>query len=268
MIASDLHNPFFADLLDAVQVTDEVGIRTLLGTGRRRPEQERQLVESLIGHPVDGLLLLSPLIDAADLRDLSRRSPIVVTGRSDITSHTVDTVVNNDAAGAALAVEHLISLGHRRITHITGGNAPAAAERERGFRDAMTAAGLSEYMRLVPGGVTDEDGYDAMTRLIAAGGLPTAVFAVNDFAALGALNAIEEDGMSVPEDVSLVGYDNSSIAAFRHVSLTSIDQPHAELGRLAVRTLYERVTAENVLPAEHIVLTPRFVARATTAAPS
>jgi DNA-binding LacI/PurR family transcriptional regulator len=133
-----------------------------------------------------------------------------------------------------------------------------------GFRHAMTAAGLAGSMMIVPGEFTEEAGYHAMRRLLAAPARPTAVFAANDYAALGALNAIDEAGLTVPGDVSLVGYDNSSIAAFRHISLTSVDQPRGEMGRLAADALKDRIRASS-RPALHVVLTPQLVPRGSTA---
>jgi DNA-binding LacI/PurR family transcriptional regulator len=267
VIASDLHNPFFAALLDAVlQLMDGAGLRTLLGTGRRLPERERELVESLVALPVDGVLLLSPVIDSAELKRLSRRTPMVITGRSDMTAASIDTVVDDNVTGAGLVVKHLTSLGHRRIAHITGGDSPAAPERARGFRQAMTSAGLKRYMKIVPGDATDQAGYRAMRQVLASRSRPTAVFAANDYAALGALDAIEEAGLSVPDDISLVGYDNSSIGAFRRISLTSVDQPHTEMGRLAARVLCERING-SAGPPGHVVLMPRLITRATTAPP-
>lgn len=267
VIASDLHNPFFADVLDAVlAVMDAAGMQVLIGTGRRNPDDERRLVESLIGVPVDGLLLLSPAAGVTDLQRFSALVPMVVTGRSDVSESGIDTVVADNTTGAALAVEHLTVLGHRRIAHITGGDGPASPERERGFRHAMTAAGLERDMLVTRGDFTDEGGYRAMRRLLRRRPRPTAVFAANDFAALGALDAIEEAGLSVPADISLLGYDNSSVASTRHISLTSIDQPHAEMGSLAAQALNGRIMGVDD-PVRHKVLTPRLVVRRTTGSP-
>lgn len=267
VIASDLHNPFFADVIDAVLgVMDEAGKQVLLGTGRREADQERRLLESLAGVPVDGVLLLSPEVEAFVLETLSARVPMVVTGRSDVSTSGIATVVADNVAGAGLAVDHLTGLAHRRIAHITGGRGPASPERERGFRQAMTAAGLEHDMVIVPGDFTDDGGYQAMRGLLRQKPRPTAVFAANDFAALGALDAIEEAGLTVPDDISLIGHDNSSIASSRHVSLTSIDQPHSEMGSLAAKSLNERISGMDE-PVRHDVLTPRLVARRTTAAP-
>lgn len=267
VIVSDLHNPFVADVLDAVlELMDNAGRQVLLGTGRRQGEQEEQLFDSLTGVPVDGILLLSPQAAAQRLEDLSRRVPVVVTGRSDVAKSTIDTVIADNVVGATLAVEHLAALGHRRIAHITGGDGPASPERERGFRQAMAAAGLREEMSVTPGDFTDDGGYQAMRRILAVSDRPTAVFAANDYAALGALNAVEESGLRVPGDVSLVGYDNSSIAASRHISLTSIDQPHTDMGEQAARTLNERIDGVGGAP-RHVVLTPTLISRNTTAPP-
>nr|WP_281352493.1 LacI family DNA-binding transcriptional regulator [Phytoactinopolyspora alkaliphila] len=267
VIVSDLHNPFVADVLDAVlEHMDKAGRQVLLGTGRRRGEQEEQLLDSLIAVPVDGVLLLSPQTAAGRLEHLRRRLPLVVTGRSDVAESAIDTVIADNVAGATLAVEHLTALGHRRIAHITGGDGPASPEREHGFRQAMATAGLRRKMKIVRGDFTDEGGYQAMHRILAKPEHPTAVFAANDYSALGALNAIEETGRRVPGDISLIGYDNSSAAASRHVSLSSIDQPHTDMGEQAARILNERIDGAEGAP-RHIVLTPTLIGRNTTAPP-
>lgn len=266
VVASDLHNPFFVELIDGIlEAAGEFGYRVLLGTGRRREDEEEEVFESLLGLPADGVILLSPLIPLHVMEGRASGAPVVVTGRPDANVADVVSIVDDDVAGAVLAVGHLVALGHRRIAHLSGGDGPGAAERRRGYEDAMARAGLSAFVQVAPGEFTDEGGYQAARLLLEAAPFPTAIFAANDFAAVGALTALVEAGLQVPRDVSLVGYDDTHLAALRHVSLTSIDQPQVEMGRLAVRALHESLTTG--LLRRHIVLSPTLVVRGSTAPP-
>ena len=178
----------------------------------------------------------------------------------------LDCVVNDDLAGAAMAVEHLAGLGHRRIAHVSGGKGAGAADRLRGYESTMSSLGLERHVFVTPGEYTEEGGYRGTRSLLAEKVLPTAVFAANDLAALGALTALEEAGLSVPEGVSLVGYDNTYLAALGSISLTSVDQPRHEMGALAAGLLLERIESGRAEPRLE-VLKPSLVARSTSSAP-
>jgi DNA-binding LacI/PurR family transcriptional regulator len=117
------------------------------------------------------------------------------------------------------------------------------------------------------GDFTDEGGYEGARALLSAGRRPSAIFACNDLAAIGALTAIEEAGLSVPGDISLVGYDNSYLARVRHISLTSVDQPRAEMGRMAIEAVTERRESPES-PARVRTVAPHLVERSSTASPS
>jgi DNA-binding LacI/PurR family transcriptional regulator len=176
-------------------------------------------------------------------------------------------VTNDDRAGGALAVEHLISLGHRRIAHIDGGaRAPGADGRRTGYLAAMRRHGLSRNARVVRGSYTEEGGAGGVQAILARGTAPTALFVANDLAAVGALHALEASGLRVPRDVSLVGYDNTSLAGLGHIDLTTIDQPRRRMGGMAVSLLLERMR-DGRGDARRIVLSPHLVIRRTTAAP-
>jgi DNA-binding LacI/PurR family transcriptional regulator len=178
----------------------------------------------------------------------------------------VDTVVNDDVRGAELAVEHLVRLGHRRIGMVDGGDGAGAAERRAGYEAAMRRCGLADEIRVAPGDFTEEGGYRGARRLLRGVPPPTAVFASNDLAALGALDAIEEAGFAIPAGVSLVGYDNTALASLRHVSLTTVHQPRREIGQMAMRALLDRIDRARGR-ARHAVLAPGLVARQTTGPP-
>jgi DNA-binding LacI/PurR family transcriptional regulator len=190
------------------------------------------------------------------------QTPVVLVARSSRLS-TVDTVNDDGSRGIGLAVDHLVSLGHRRIVHLDGGGGTQAAPRRRGYLAAMAVHGLAP--RIVPSEYTDAAGAKAVQELL-RGDLPTAVVSCNDFNAVGAISALEEAGYRVPGDVSVVGYDNTSLAALRHVSLTTIDQPRNEFGRLAAEALLQRVRGERAEPVRHL-LHPSLVVRSTTAPP-
>lgn len=268
VLLSDLHNPFFAEAVDGIK--DEAGSSgygTLLGTGNRDPEREVEAIRTLIERQTDGIVLLSPRISTGALNEVAASTPTVLVGRrGEAGGRALDCVVNDDFAGAAMAVEHLAELGHRRIAHVSGGEGAGAADRLRGYERTMSRLGLESHVLTAPGEYTEEGGYGGARLLLDEKERPTAVFAANDLAALGVLTALEEAGLSIPEDVSLVGYDNTYLAALGSISLTSIDQPRHEMGVLATRLLLERIGSDRAEPRLE-VLKPGLVVRSTSAPP-
>ncbi|MFI5609309.1 LacI family DNA-binding transcriptional regulator [Amycolatopsis sp. NPDC051903] len=265
VMVNDLRNAFFADVVEGLDAAAQAaGFDLILNTGGRVPSRESAALRSLLSFRPAGLILLSPVVPASAIEAAARQCPVVLVSRTSRASG-VDTVNDDGEAGSALAVGHLVSLGHRRIAHLDGGGAAGAAARRRGFRQAMRAHGLEPVV--VPSEHTDTAGAKAVLELLNAydrGELPSALVAGNDFNAVGAISALEEHGLRVPADVSVVGYDNTSLAALRHVSLTTVDQPRTELGRLALEALLERVRGERVEPVRHL-LHPSLVVRSTTA---
>jgi DNA-binding LacI/PurR family transcriptional regulator len=267
VLLNDLHNPFFADVADGIlEEADRTDYRVLFSTGRRRPADEAQAVEAFLELRVDGIILVSPHIPASRIEATAEEVPLVVVGRA-LRSHAVDTVSNDERVGADLAVEHLVALGHERIVHIDGGSGAGGPPRRAGYRRAMRRRGLAERARVVHGDFTERSGARAISDLLGDGDLPTAIFAANDLSAVGALDRLEEAGLRVPDDVSLIGYDNTGLAAMHHTSLTTIDQPRAAMGRLAVVSLLERIGRSRTTVVTHAVL-PSLVVRSSTAPPT
>ena len=266
VMVSDLHNPFFADVVAGIQEqAARTGYKVLVNSGNRAAAREADAMETLMQLRADGIILGSPVLDDEVIGRASREVPIVLVGR-EAHGPAVDSVTNDDRAGAEVAVEHCVSLGHRRIAHIDGGHGAGAPARRHGYEAAMKRLGLGDLVSVVSGTYTEEGGHTGCLLLLAQKPRPTAIFAANDLAAIGALNAIEESGLKVPDDVSLVGYDNTSLAALRHISLTTIHQPRLEMGQLALSTLLERIDQDREEP-RRVVLSPSLVVRASTAPP-
>ncbi|MEU2030154.1 LacI family DNA-binding transcriptional regulator [Nocardia amamiensis] len=267
VMVSDLRNAFFADVVEGMDAAaQESGLELILNTGRRSATRERTALESLLSFRPGGVILLSPILPAAAIRGAARQAPLVLVSRTS-TVADIDTVNDDGEIGAGLAVDHLVSLGHRRIVHLDGGGAFTSAPRRKGYRAAMQRHGLEPMV--VPSEHTDSAGMAAVRKLLnlfSGDNFPTALVCGNDFNAVGAMSALEEAGLHVPEDVSIVGYDNTSLAALRHVALTTIDQPRTEMGRLAIEALTERLRDGRTAPVRRR-LQPSLVVRSTTAAP-
>jgi len=263
VMVSDLHNPFWAEVVDGLDACARAaGFELVINTGGRSPARERQALTGLLSFRPAGIALLGPVVPPAAIAAASTHTPVVLVSRSSRVS-TVDTVNDDGKAGSGMAVDHLVSLGHKQIAHIDGGNGSQSAPRRTGYLNAMRRHGLPP--RVIRGEYTEAAGAAAVRALLDPAP-PTAVLAANDLNAVGVISALEAAGLSVPRDVSVVGYDNTWLAALRHVSLTTIDQPRAEMGRLAAQALVQRVRGERTAPARHF-LPPRLVVRTTTAPP-
>lgn len=231
--------------------------------------QGAPVLQALRDRRVDGIVAISP--DAAPewLEQLGAEVPLVLLGRHD-PSRSYDTVTSDDAAGARLAMAHLIELGHRDIAHLTVDASPQVPEellphtrRLHAYTEAMRQIGAQACV--VSGGPLELQARDAAWELLSGPGRPTAVFAANDTLAIGTLRARAELGLNADE-LSVVGYDNIDLASHPLISLTTVDQRGHETGAIATRLLLDRIRTGRA-EAHHEVIAPALRVRGSTRPP-
>lgn len=236
------HNPFCAQVTNGI--LQEVVCRhynLMLYTGAwMNGSQAAMMVDSR----VDGIVLVLPQADSpVFLKCESRHIPYVSILREPIAGTW--TVNSDDLEGGRLATDHLISLGHRRIAHLKGEeNVCTSAPRIQGYKNALTAAGISvDDSLILDAGFDWRGGYRTTKSLLALppSRRPTAIFAANDLCAEGAMRAIREAGLSIPDDIAIVGYDDTWFATMTQPALTSVRMPIEEMGAMAVQMLVDRV---------------------------
>lgn len=258
----DIRSPFHAELVEEIQAeADRIGYEVVLSTLTRHRDEDRA-IETLLDFRCEAVLLLGP--DAADQRlvALAAQVPVVTIGRR-VAGGEVDVVRSADHAGVAEALTHLIDFGHRCIAFVDGGRGVVAAARRRGYRDGMRRAGLAGEIRIIAGDHTEEGGIRA-GRLIAAGtDRPTAVVASNDRCAVGVMDAFVRAGIEIPGQISIVGYDDSTLAHLAHIDLTTVNQDAAAQARHAVLAAVQRLD-EGRTQRQEVVLNPRLVIRGST----
>lgn len=265
LIVPDVVNPFFAPVVRGAETAARrAGYRVLLCNSEGDLRLEREYIEDLVAHRVEGLLL-------APANDQSRHSifpllrgdfPLVLLDRS-LPDSDCDLVVSDSATGARRLTEHLIGVGHRSIAHLTDADDTSTGrDRLRGYREALAAAGIALRDELVFRTTVDKlGGYRAAQEVLALDPRPTAIFAVNNMTAVGAMEALRERGLAVPDDMALVCFDDVEHLAVLSPFLTVIDQPAETLGGLGAQLLLERIAGKAGPRSRRIVLQTDLIVR-------
>ncbi|MGW1780466.1 LacI family DNA-binding transcriptional regulator [Streptomyces sp. NPDC002143] len=262
----DIHSPFHAELVEHLHTAaEDVGYDLVLST-LTRTRDEHTAVETLLAFRSEALILLGPTAPADTLAVLDRKSPVIAVGRR-IADADLDVVRTADDDGVGQIVDHLVDLGHREIVYVDGGKGVIATDRRRGYRTAMRRRGLDAQIRVLHGDHTEAAGERAAHQILDGDGLPTAVVAFNDQSAIGVLAAFARAGVSVPGQVSVVGYDDDTLSRLSCFNLTTVSQSAREQARYAVTAAVERLD-QGRTESREVVLNPRLVLRGTTAEPA
>ena len=260
VMLNDLHNPYFIGLAEGVAAAaGEAGMELLVTSGWQRESGEHAAIDTLLNMRTDGTVLGAARFSADVFEEVAQQTPTVAIANFE-QPESMDTVCNDEAHGSELVVEHLTSLGHNRIAHIDAGEAPGAPERRRGFMTSMSDRGLAPIV--FEGDFNEHAGMSAAAQLMKLKEPPTAIFAANDLSATGVLAHLRSIGARVPEDISIVGYDDTLLAGLGALSLTTVHQPLQLFGRRATELLLERIEGRTV--SKHELIEPQLVTRSST----
>lgn len=277
LVLGDISNPYSTELARAVrEAATAKNYNLFICISEHSAEEDIAAFESLTSHSVDGLIVATRANDAGDeyLRSIVENNvPVVAIGR-DFYHERIDSISADNLHGGFEATQHLIDLGHRRIGFIgaTLDNG-AKLKRLQGYLDALRqheieiderlVTGRREARTGVPGYSTEKIGYEGMKRLLSLPNRPTAVFARNDFTAIGAMTAIKESGLRIPNDVAIIGFDDIPLAAHMSPSLSTVRQPMRLQGQIAAEMLLRRIENDDA-PREEKILTCELIIREST----
>lgn len=265
VVVPDITSAFFSKVLRGIEhVALKNGYQVILGDTENNIEREKDYVDLLLQKQVDGMILLTARQDKVRLEELSTQFPLVLACEY-IDGLNVPTVSIDNVSSARKATEHLISLGHTKIAHISGSiNVILSRDRLRGFKQAMMSQNLEvESSYIQEGDFKFESGYHQMMKLLALEVPPTAVFAFNDEMALGAIKAAKDSGVNVPNDLAVVGFDNIKMSSINEPSITTIDQPKYEIGKKAMEILLKLINNQE-LHNKKIVFKDELIVRGST----
>lgn len=275
LLVDKLDNPYITELLRGVTVAaEQAEIDVVVGRVRRRtgdghPESAVTWTRRLIAARRTGAIVVTAQVTESTYSSIARaRLPVVVVDPLDLTTPELVSVGSTNWSGGRSAAEHLIALGHRRMALIAGPTASVSAiARVEGFRSACAQAGLPPDAVVVRHTRFDRDAaLVAADEVLAEDAGTTAVVASSDTQAVGVMEAARRRGLRIPEDLSVIGYDDTYLAAWTTPALTSVRQPVEEIGRVALRTVLRLADGE-VPDSHHIELATRLVVRDSTAPP-
>ena len=278
LVLGDISNPYSTELAHAIrEKLLAAGFNLFICISEHSAKEDIIAFESLSNHSVDGIIVATRSNVAGDeyLRKIvDSNLPVVVVGR-DFQHEAVDSIAADNLHGGFEATQHLIDLGHLRIGFIGASlSGKMSLKRLQGYLKALEEHDLEVDERLVtgrrgadsevPGYSTEKMGYEGMRRLLSLPNRPTAVFARNDFTAIGAMTAIKETGLRIPQDVAIVGFDDIPLAMHTSPPLTTVRQPMRLQGQIAAEMLLKRIRNEEDEPRQEQVLNSELIIREST----
>jgi DNA-binding LacI/PurR family transcriptional regulator len=263
-VVFQVQDAFHSDLVEALYPQAEAAGYHLVLSATTPNRPELRAADALLDDRCEALLLVAPQTSEAQLATLSARSPTVVMSRR-LRVRGVDVVRTSDHEVVAMALDHLIGLGHQRIAHVDGGTYRGSADRRRAYRTLMKRHALDAYTRVITGGATEADGKMAAAQLTSQGELPTGIIAFNDRTAVGVMFELRRAGIDVPSQVSIVGYDDVSMAGLPFIELTTVGQDSAATAHHAVQRAIARLDHNETT--DHNILIPPYLAKRGTTSP-
>ncbi len=266
VLVPDIMNPFFTEIIKGIQIASKLSdFSIVLCDTSDNPEDEKRYIDVLRSQLVDGIILGSSYVEDDVIDTLTHSDMKYVMLNRASSNSPAPYVKTNDTKGLMLAVQHLVELGHKKIAHLTGPlYADTALRRLEGYRKALKQYGIeynSKY--IVETKFDEESGYEACKELLKLDERPTAICAANDLVAIGAMRAISEAGLRVPDDISIVGYNDIWVASRLAPPLTTIHTPLLEMGQLSFQMLMDCINEKDDVQ-EKIVLEPFLVIREST----
>jgi LacI family transcriptional regulator len=270
VLLPDLTNPLFPPMVRGIEdALAQAGFTALIANTDNQADRELAALETMRIRQVDGCIAATATRGDGLLVDVANEMPMVLINRRTV-SHAIPAVVADDRGGVRQAVEHMAVLGHERIAHVAGPQWLATgADRHEAFVEALRTFGLDPDPRLITfgEGFTEEQGALSLHALLDAGREFTGVVAGNDLMALGCYDALAERGLSCPDDISIVGFNDMPFADKFIPALTTVRIPQYEMGRRAAELLLARIAGDGELAGEDVVLPVELVQRASTAPP-
>ena len=260
VLTQAIDSPFYGAALRGIEdALDPAGYSPLFVSGHWNADVEARCIDVLRSRRVDGIIVLTGRLPDQALRSCAKNLPIVVTGRS-LKAPGLFALNFNNFEGGRLATQHLIDFGHRKIAFISGDlNHPDAKERLRGYRAAIENSNIEfRPEAVVCGDYSEIGGFNAVNSLLASGNKYTAIFASNDQMAYGASLGLQRRSIRVPEDMSVVGFDDLPTSLFANPPLSTIHQPAYELGQLAASSMLQLLAG--IVPTAHLPA-PVFISR-------
>jgi LacI family transcriptional regulator len=263
LVVPDLMQSFFAEIATSVAAAlGPCGYHLVIAHTAENATEELTNIDLLVTRKVDGLIIASAQADGHALRKL--KIPYVLIDRR-LAGLKANFVGNQDEEVGRLATAHLIEQGCRRIAHLKGPELSTSAGRARGYFKALKDHKLkSDPGLIVPGGHDDAGGYEAMQHLLMRTPRPDGVFAFNDPVAIGAMRAVLESGLKVPEDVAIIGVANMHYSDLLSVPLSTVDQSTLAMGREAAERLLTCMTAKKPPGVKEILIPPKLIIRASS----
>jgi DNA-binding LacI/PurR family transcriptional regulator len=267
LIISDITNPFFPELVKSFEdIAVQHGQEVLIANTNYDPARMELCVSRMLQRKVDGVAIMTSEVDEHLITEFQNRDIPLVFLDTGTPQKLASNIVIDYAGGLNAAVDYVANLGHRAIAFIAGPmNLPSARIRREAFVACLERKGIDAGL-VEEGNHRVDGGHEAMARLLSAKHRPTAVLASNDMSAIGALGAIHERGLRVPEDISIVGFDDIQISSFTQPALTTVRLPRDEIAQVAFRSLYS-IRQDGGQGAEYAIKPALVVRRSTGPAP-